>query len=53
MEDLYLKENPFNIPNVDLNVESSAKESEDADVEATKGDAAKGFEKISVAAERT
>jgi hypothetical protein len=34
MENLYLKENSFNIPNVDANVESSAKDPKDADVEA-------------------
>jgi hypothetical protein len=53
MEDLYLKENPFNIPNVDSNVESSVKEPKDVDVEAPKGTAATTSEKVSAAAERT
>jgi hypothetical protein len=35
MEDLYLKENPFNIPNVDRNVASSAKYLKDTDVKAS------------------
>jgi hypothetical protein len=34
MEDLYLKENPFNIPNADRNVESSAKDHKNTDVKA-------------------
>jgi hypothetical protein len=53
MEDLYLKENPFNLPHVDSNVESSAKESKDADVEASKVNVATVSEKVSDAAERT
>jgi hypothetical protein len=35
MEDLYLKENPFNIPNVDGNVASSAKALQDTNVKAS------------------
>jgi hypothetical protein len=37
MEDLYLKENSFNIPNVNSNVESSANATKVADVEAPEG----------------
>jgi hypothetical protein len=53
MEDLYLKENPFNLHHVDSNVESSAKESKDADVEAYKVNTATVSGKVSDAAERT
>ncbi|KAK2451484.1 hypothetical protein QL285_010535 [Trifolium repens] len=49
MEDLYLKENPFN---VDTNVESSVKVSKAADVEASK-DNPTHSEKASDATERT
>jgi cytochrome c556 len=53
MEDLYLKENPFNIPNVDANVESFVKESKVADVEASKDDPTTHCEKASDATEQT
>jgi hypothetical protein len=54
MEDLYLKENPFNIPNVDANVESSAKDPKVADVEAAlKGNADTPFESCSATVGQT
>jgi hypothetical protein len=53
MEDLYLKENPFNIPNTDANVESSVKESKAADVETSKDALTTHFEKASDATEKT
>jgi hypothetical protein len=53
MEDLYLKKNPFNVPAVGSNVESSTKESEDIDIGTTKVDNSKTFEETSFAADRT
>jgi hypothetical protein len=53
MEDLYLKENPFNIPNAGANVESSVKESKAADVEASKDDPTTHSEKAFNATEKT
>jgi hypothetical protein len=49
MEDLYLKENPFNISNVTSNVESSGKAPMVADVEApenNKDEFSQKFERI-------
>jgi hypothetical protein len=53
MEDLYLKENPFNLPHVDSNVESSGKETKDVVVETLKGNAATDPEEAFDTAERS
>jgi hypothetical protein len=50
MEDLYLKENPFNIPNVGSNVESSIKDAGvdnfEASVKASKADEVQEFSTV-------
>jgi hypothetical protein len=53
MEDLYLKENSFNIPNVDANVESSAKEPKVVDAEALENNEDVVSQKITVTTEKT
>jgi hypothetical protein len=53
MEDLYLKKNLFNIPNVDTNVESSAEGSKEVDVEMSKVDDARASEETFATAHTT